>query len=375
MRVALYTETFLPKIDGIVRVVCLTLEHLQRRGIQAVVVAPEQGMREYAGAQVIGVPCVRNPVYPEGRIGFPTLGAYRKVKAFAPDLIHSFHPVNIGMMGVVHGHWLHKPILSSFHLDIAHMAAHYGMPLLGRLLKHLVTYGFNQSAYSLAPSRLIQAKMRAEGVKKVGWWQRGVDAEQFHPRFRREEVRAVLSDGHPEDVLLLYVGRLAPEKNLEGLRAVLENVPNTRLALVGGGPQREALEAHFAGLPVHFAGYRTERGLAEAYASADIFVFPSAFESFGLVILEAMAAGLPVVSTRVGGAADLITEGETGYLVEVGDVQGMVEGVRRLASSAEVLRAAQQAARHHAEHFDWSVIMDALIECYAAVIAGEPPRI
>ncbi len=375
MRVALYTETFLPKIDGIVRVVCLTLEHLQRRGIQAVVVAPEQGMREYAGAQVIGVPCVPNPVYPEGRIGFPTLGAYRKVKAFAPDLIHSFHPVNIGMMGVVHGHWLHKPILSSFHLDIAHMAAHYGMPFLGMLLKHLVTYGFNQSAYSLAPSRLMQAKMRAEGVKKVGWWQRGVDAEQFHPRFRRADVRAALSDGHPEDVLLLYVGRLAPEKNLEGLRTVLENVPNTRLALVGGGPQREALEAHFADLPVHFAGYRTGRGLAEAYASADIFVFPSAFESFGLVILEAMAAGLPVVSTRVGGAGDLITEGETGYTVEVGDVWGMVEGVRRLASSASVLKAAQQAARAHAERFDWSLIMDALIDCYAAVIAGEPPRI
>lgn len=375
MRVALYTETFLPKIDGIVRVVCLTLEHLQRRGIQAVVVAPEQGMREYAGAQVIGVPCLRNPVYPEGRIGLPTLGAYRKVKAFAPDLIHSFHPVNIGMMGVVHGHWLHKPILSSFHLDIAHMAAHYGMPLLGMLLKRLVTYGFNQSAYSLAPSRLMQAKMRAEGVKKVGWWQRGVDAEQFHPRFRREAVRAALSDGHPEEVLLLYVGRLAPEKNLEGLRAVLENVPNTRLALVGGGPQREALAAHFAGLPVHFAGYRNGRDLAEAYASADIFVFPSAFESFGLVILEAMAAGLPVVSTRVGGACDLITEGETGYTVEVGDVQGMIEGVRRLASSADTLKAAQRAARAHAERFDWSAIMDALIACYAAIIAGESPRI
>lgn len=373
MRVALYTETFLPKIDGIVRVVCLTLEHLQRRGIQAVVVAPEQGMREYAGAPVIGVPCVRNPVYPEGRIGLPSWQVYRKVKAFAPDLIHSFHPVNIGMMGVVHGHWLHKPILSSFHLDIAHMAAHYGLPLLGKALRLLVTYGFNQSDYSLAPSRLIQAKMRAEGVKRVGWWQRGVDAEQFHPRFRREEVRAALSDGHPEDVLLLYVGRLAPEKNLEQLRAVLERVPHTRLAFVGGGPQREALAAHFAGLPVHFAGYRTGRGLAEAYASADLFVFPSAFESFGLVILEAMASGLPVISTRVGGATDMIAEGVNGFTVEVGDVEGMVEAVRYFACQPERLQAAKRAARARAERLDWSVIMDALIDCYRALIRGEQP--
>jgi glycosyltransferase involved in cell wall biosynthesis len=375
MRVALYTETFLPKIDGIVRVVCLTLEHLQRRRIQALVVAPEQGMREYAGAQVIGVPCIRNPVYPEGRIGIPSWQVYRKVKAFAPDLIHSFHPVNIGMMGVVHGHWLHKPVLSSFHLDIAHMAAHYGLPRVGKLLRILVTYGFNQSAYSLAPSRLIQAKMRAEGVKRVGWWRRGVDAEQFHPRFRRDDVRAALSDGHPEDVLLLYVGRLAPEKNLDQLRAVLERVPRTRLALVGGGPQREALAAHFAGLPVHFAGYRTGRSLAEAYASADLFVFPSAFESFGLVILEAMASGLPVISTRVGGAGDMIAEGVTGYTVEVGDVEGMIEGVRQLASDPDRLRAAKQAARAHAERFDWSHIMDELIDCYRAIICGETPRL
>ncbi len=375
MRVALYTETFLPKIDGIVRVVCLTLEHLQRRGIQAVVVAPEQGMREYAGAQVIGVPCVRNPVYPEGRIGIPSWGVYRRVKAFAPDLIHSFHPVNIGMMGVVHAHWLHRPVLSSFHLDIAHMASHYGLPLFGRLLRRLVTYGFNRSAYSLAPSRLIQAKMRAEGVRRVGWWRRGVDAEQFHPRFARSDVRSALSEGHSEAVLLLYVGRLAPEKNLEQLRTVLERVPGTRLALIGGGPQRQALEAHFAGLPVHFAGYRTGRSLAEAYASADIFVFPSAFESFGLVILEAMASGLPVVSTRVGGAADMITEGVTGYTIEVGDVDGLVEGVRRLACDPEHLRAAKRAARAHAEQLDWSVIMDELIACYRAILNGETPRL
>lgn len=375
MRVALYTETFLPKIDGIVRVICLTLEHLQRRGIKAAVIAPEQGMREYAGAQVIGVPCVRNPVYPEGRIGIPSWEVYRKVKAFAPDLIHSFHPVNIGMMGVVHAHWLHKPVLSSFHLDIAHMAAHYGLPLLGKALRALVTYGFNQSAYSLAPSRLVQAKMRAEGVERVGWWRRGVDAEQFHPRFARPEVRNALSDGHPEDVLLLYVGRLAPEKNLEQLRAVLERVPHTRLALIGGGPQREALEAHFAGLPVHFAGYRTGRSLAEAYASADIFVFPSAFESFGLVLLEAMASGLAVVSTRVGGASDLIVEGVTGYTVEVGAVDAFVEGVRELACDPERLRAAKLAARAQAEQFDWSVIMDELIACYEAILKGENPRL
>ncbi len=90
MRVALYTETFLPKIDGIVKVACLTLEHFQRRGIDAVIVAPAQGVREYAGAPVIGVPGFANPLYPEGRISLPHPGTYRQVKAFRPDICTVF---------------------------------------------------------------------------------------------------------------------------------------------------------------------------------------------------------------------------------------------------------------------------------------------
>lgn len=372
MRVALYTETFLPKIDGIVRVVCLTLEHLQRRGIEAVVVAPDQGMRRYAGAEVIGVPCLRNPVYPEGRIGIPTPEVYRRVKAFAPDLVHVFHPVDIGTMGVLHSKWLRVPLLTSFHLDIAHIATFYGLPLLGAILKRIVTWGFNQGVHALAPSRLVQAQMVNDGVKSAGWWRRGVDGQAFHPRFRSEAVRKVLSDGHMEDILLLYVGRLAPEKQIEQLRPVLEQIPGTRLALVGGGPHREALEQHFRGLPVTFAGYRTGRALAESYASADIFVFPSAFESFGLVLLEAMASGLPVVSSRVGGAADLIEEGISGYSFEVNDVRGLVNGVRNLIQTDGGIASARQAARAHAERFDWQVIMDELIGCYEAILAGRP---
>src|SRR5512133_3939476 len=122
MRIALYTETFLPKIDGIVKVACLTLEHFQRRGIEAVIVAPEQGIREYAGAQVIGVPGITNPIYPEGRISFPHPGTYGRVKAFRPDIMHSFHPVMAGMAGVLFARWLHVPAVISFHLDLARMA-------------------------------------------------------------------------------------------------------------------------------------------------------------------------------------------------------------------------------------------------------------
>lgn len=375
MRVAIYTETFLPKIDGIVRVVCLTLEHLHRRGIEVALIAPEQGVREYMGARVIGVPCIPNPVYPEGRIALPNPVTFARVRAFRPDLMHCFHPIMAGMAGLLFARLLRVPVISSFHLDIAHMASYYGMHLIGAVLKRTVTWGFNNSDYALAPSRLVQGKMQAQGIRKVGLWRRGVDADLFHPRRYDPAVREEISGGHPEDVILLYVGRLAPEKQLEQIRAVLERVPGTRLALVGGGPHREALEAHFKGLPVTFVGYRNGAALAQAYASADVFVFPSAFESFGLVILEAMASGIPVVSARVGGAQDMIEEGVSGYTFDVDDVEALVRGVAAIVTEPGRLDRMRNAARKQAERQSWPAMMDELVACYEAILAQKPSPI
>jgi glycosyltransferase involved in cell wall biosynthesis len=372
MRVAICTETFLPKIDGIVKVACLTLEHFQRRGIEAVVVAPEQGIREYAGAQVIGVPGTQNPFYPEGRIIFPNRGTYRQIKAFRPDIIHSFHPVMAGMAGLLIARRLRIPSIASFHLDLARMSDFYRLGFMKYPTDWLTTHVFNLADYALAPSRMAQAELRRKGVRKVGLWRRGVDAEQFHPRYRDAEMRRRLSDRHPDDTILLYVGRLAAEKQLEQLRPVLERVPRTRLALVGGGPHQAELERYFEGLPVKFVGYLTGEPLSRAYASADVFVFASAFESFGLVLLEAMAAGIPVVSSRVGGAQDMIQEGVSGCTFDVNDVEALVCAVKRIVSEPGRAQAMGAAARQHAEQQSWARVMDELIECYEEVIARKP---
>src|SRR5262249_6446818 len=158
---------------------------------------------------------------------------------------------------------------------------------------------------------------------KVGLWRRGVDAEQYHPRFRDAAMRDMLSDGHPDEILLLYVGRLAAEKQIEQLRPVLERVRGTRLALVGAGPYQQALGRKFAGLPVNCVGYLRGEPLAMDYASGDIFTFTSGFGGFVLVLLEAMRSGIPVVSSRVGGAQDMVQEGVSGYTFAVNDVEAL----------------------------------------------------
>ncbi|NDJ60654.1 MAG: glycosyltransferase family 1 protein [Chloroflexi bacterium] len=374
MRIALFTETFLPKIDGIVTVVCLLLDHLAARGIAATVVAPKMGVTRYGHADVIGVPGVRFPFYPELRIGPSTPATYRRLRRFQPDLVHLFHPVLIGLPGMLMAKRLGIPILTSFHLDVARLAGHYGLGFLEPGIDWATRVVFNWADYALAPSQRVQAELHALGVREVGWWRRGVDAARFNPRHRSDSMRAALSGGHPDDVLLLYVGRISAEKQLDQLRPVLDQVPGTRLALVGEGPARADLEARFAGTPTTFMGYLTGAALAEAYASADVFVFPSASEAYGLVVIEAMAAGLPVVASRVGGVNDMITEGVNGYTFAVNDQRGLIDGVRQIASNRARISAMGRAARAFAETQTWDASLNDLVDLYAALIAAKAAR-
>ncbi len=368
MRVALFTETFLPKIDGIVTVVCLLLDHLEKRGIETVIVAPKMGVERYNSTPIIGVPGVRLPLYPELRVGPPTLSTYNELKAFQPDIAHFIHPVLIGVPGLLMSKRLDIPTLASFHLDVARLARYFHLGFIEPVTDLLTRMIFNSADYALAPSRAIQQNMLDIGVKRVGLWKRGVDPERFDPKFRNAEMRAALSDGHPDETLLIYVGRLSSEKQLYHLKPVLEAVPGTRLAIVGSGPAREALEAQFAGTNTRFMGYLTGEPLSQAYASADIFVFPSALETFGLVVVEAMAAGLPVVASRVGGVREVVEEGRTGYTFDVGDVDGLIAGVRQIAVSRGRIAEMGRDARAFAETQTWPAMMDEVIEIYARLI-------
>jgi len=368
MRVAFFTETFLPKIDGIVTVVCLLLDHLEKRGIETVIVAPKMGVERYNSTPIIGVRGVTMPLYPELKFGPPTLSTYNQLKAFQPDVAHFIHPVLIGIPGILMSRRLGIPTLASFHLDVARLVRYFHLGMIEPFTDFATRVVFNAADYSLAPSQLIQQYMTGIGVKRVGLWKRGVDPERFDPRFRNAEMRAALSDGHPEDTILIYVGRLSSEKQIDHLKPVLDAVPGTRLAIVGNGPARESLEAQFAGTNTRFMGYLTGEALSQAYASADIFVFPSALETFGLVVVEAMAAGLPVVASRVGGVAEVVEEGRTGYTFESGDTAGLIAGVRQIATSRERIAAMGHAARAFAETQTWHAMMDEVVDLYERLI-------
>ena len=380
MRIAIITETFLPKVDGIVKVTCLLLDHLSRRGIEALVIAPRYGDgQRYNDVPIRSLPSMSLPLYPEARLGFATLSLYRDLAAFQPDVAHLFHPVMTGIPAMAMLKWMEVPMVTSFHLDYARLANQFRIgaldlgftsPLIDELTKNV----FNWADYSLAPSKLVQRQMQRLGIANVGLWRRGVDASAFNPAFRSAAMREEMTQGNPRETVLLYVGRLSQEKQIEHIRPTLEQLPNTRLVLVGDGPARPYLERQFAGLPVTFMGYLRGERLSRAYASADIFVFPSRLETFGLVVIEAMAAGLPVVAARVGGVSDIVSEGVNGYTFDSGDTAMLLEGVRRIASSHDNRQWMGRHSRSYAETQSWDTIMDEVIEVYASLLAEKRPQ-
>jgi glycosyltransferase involved in cell wall biosynthesis len=161
---------------------------------------------------------------------------------------------------------------------------------------------------------------------------------------------------------------VSAEKEIDRIKPVLEAIPEARLAIVGDGPNREALEAHFAGTNTHFIGYLQGTELASAFASADAFLFPSRTETLGLVLLEAMAAGCPVVAAASGGIPDIVTDGENGYLFDPTDEEGLITATKRLLTAGEEREKLRQNARLEAEKWGWSAATSQLQNFYRQIV-------
>ncbi|WP_042341390.1 glycosyltransferase family 1 protein [Calothrix sp. PCC 7507] len=372
MRIALFTETFLPKIDGITTRLRYTIEHLQRNGNQILVIAPDGGISEYKGAKVYGVSGFPLPLYPELKIALPRPAIASVLKEFQPDIIHVVNPAVLGLSGIFYSKRLNIPLVASYHTHLPQYLQHYGLQSLEGLLWELLKNAHNQAALNLCTSTAMIKELTAHGIKRLYLWQKGVDTELFHPQMASVSMRSHLSQNHPESPLLLYVGRLSAEKEIEGIKAILEAIPEARLALVGDGPHRQILKKHFHGTNTNFVGYLTGNELASAFASADAFIFPSRTETLGLVLLEAMAAGCPVVAARSGGIPDIVTNGVNGYLFEAKvDLQEAIAATINLLQNKQKSNIIRQNARREAEKWGWETAVYQLQNYYQKAIFAQ----
>ncbi len=368
MRIALFTETFLPKVDGIVTRLRHTIEHLQRNGHQVMVFCPEGGPSAYQGAVITGVPAFPSPFYPELKMALPRPAIGRAIERFRPDLVHVVNPAVLGLAGIFYAQQRQLPLIASYHTHLPKYIKYYGFGWCEGLLWELLKLAHNQASINLCTSTVMVKELANHGIAGTALWQRGVDTESYDPSFATDQMRDRLSQGHPQVPLLLYVGRLGAEKEIERLRPILAALSPARLAIVGDGPHRQQLQTHFAGTNTHFVGYLQGRELASAYASADAFVFPSHTETLGLVLLEAMAAGCPVIAARSGGIPDIVSDGVNGYLFEPQDEQGAIAATQKLFADADRRAQLRQQARVEAERWSWGAATQQLQNYYQQVI-------
>ncbi|MGD1863918.1 MAG: glycosyltransferase [Phormidesmis sp.] len=376
MRIAIFTETFLPKVDGIVTRLKHTVEHLQSFGNEVCVFCPEGGLTEYKGAKVKGVSGFPLPLYPELKLAFPRPSMREAIEEFKPDLIHVVNPAVLGLGGIYYSKSLDIPLVASYHTHLPKYLEHYNLGLLEGVLWELLKAMHNNAAINLCTSTVMQQELTEHDIERVEVWQRGVDTELFRPELRSDEMRSRLSQGftggNPDAPILIYIGRLSAEKEIDRIKPVLESIPGARLALVGDGPYREELEKHFEGTPTHFVGYLAGEELGAAYASADAFIFPSRTETLGLVLLEAMAAGCPVVAARAGGIPDIVTDGVNGFMFDPADEQGAIVATQKLLGMKAERELLRQNARVEAERWGWEASTRQLERFYISVLnAGE----
>src|SRR5215217_6062093 len=303
----------------------------------------------YAGAQIYRVFGIPFPPYPEVRLCPPNPRIGRALNRFRPDLIHAVNPFVLGPGGAFYARRNGVPLVASYHTNVAAYARFYGFGFLENATKHWLRTWHNSARLNLCTSEATRDYLWREGIKWLRLWPQGVDARLFNPGRATKEWRAKLSGGHPEKKILLYVGRLAPEKGIERLKTALKVAPDARLAIVGKGPAREYLEKKFADTPTVFTGLLTGDDLANAYASADLFVFPSTTETLGIAMIEALSSGLPVVAAHSGGAHEVVLKGENGLFYEPDSDRELVATVRRTLGDGALCAALGRGARASAE--------------------------
>jgi len=369
VRVAFFTETFLPKIDGIVTRLARTLEQLAALGHEALVFAPHEPPETYAGHRVVAVPALSfRPWYPELFLGLPRPRLGRELDRFDPDIVHVVNPVVLGLWGTFIAKQRNLPLLASYHTDLTQYARHLKLPMLSRPGARFLRDVHNQAHVNLVTSKPMMESARGLGIERVRLWPKAVDTELFRPDRATREMRERLTAGHPEDTLLVCVSRLSYEKRIDWLYAPVTQVPGVRLALIGSGPAEAELRQRFAGTNTVFTGYMTGTELAAAYASADVFVFPSDTETLGFVAMEAMASGVPTVAARAGGIPDVVTHEVNGLLFTPLDLGDLTRQVRRLVHDPELRRRLGSRARLDMEKHSWRAATEALVGFYELAI-------
>jgi len=379
MKIALVTETYPPEING----VAMTIEHLAHgliaRGNEVEIVRPRQfrgdkpATREsYDEWLCAGMPL---PGYKGLHFGITRTGALAKHwKKNRPDFVHVATEGPLGWNAIKAAKKIGVPVVSSFHTNFHSYGKTYGYGTLMRTALAWLRYIHNITILTFAPSEDAVRTLTMENFNNVKLLGRGIDTALFTPERRSETLRQSWGAA-PETPVVVYVGRIAGEKNMpvtiEAVEEMRKTLPDLKFVLVGDGPERKKLQKQH---PEYiFCGMKRGEELAAHYASADMFVFASETETFGNVVTEAMASGLPVLAYDYAAPACCVVEGESGRKAKLGDKVAFLEAARKIAAERARWAEMGKAAREMTLTISWNAVVDDYCENVMNVIANPQP--
>jgi glycosyltransferase involved in cell wall biosynthesis len=374
LRVALVTETFAPEVNGVAMTLGNLVKGLLQRGHTVQIVRPRQANEGAptvrAGFDEVLAKGMPIPNYPDMRFGW--LSKNRLIQLWRqkrPDIVHVATEGPLGWCAVAAARHLQLPVSSSFHTNFHQYSAHYGMGLLKLAIEAYLRHFHNRTMATLAPTQAVAQTLKDSGYRNVSILSRGVAIEQFTPALRSKALRDAWGV-NDNDVVVLYVGRLAKEKNagvvLNAFAAIQARLPSAKMVFVGDGPLRQTLQA--ACPNATFTGIKTGADLATHYASSDLFLFPSLTETFGNVVPEALASGMAVVSYACAAAANLIQHNHSGALVTPGDEVDFINTAVALATDHDRRNRLRQQAAPSVAHMSWSAVTDGFVSTLRVVI-------
>jgi glycosyltransferase involved in cell wall biosynthesis len=374
LRIAVVTETYPPEVNGVARTIGVMTEGLRARGHFIQLIRPRQGATDAPSAlerlETILRPGLPLPRYQELRMGLPAKRALLQTwRARRPEVVQIVTEGPLGSSALAAAKKLGIPVVSEFHTNFHSYSRHYGLGFLTGLVAGYLRRLHNRGDRTLVPTSEMKEQLAAAGYRDLAVVGRGIDLDLFRPARRSAALRAGWGAGE-QDLVALYVGRVAPEKNLrlfvEAAEAMQAVTPRVRVVVVGDGPEGGRLRASRRDFV--FAGMRTGVPLAEHYASADVFLFPSLTETFGNVTTEAMASRLAVVAFDYAAARQHIRHRRSGLLAPFGQAGAFVEAAQEIAADPSLREQVRHAALDTARGLTWSRVVDDLEAVLAEVV-------
>lgn len=386
LRLALFTDTWTPQVNGVSRTLERLAHAVKSRGGEVGIFTVDDpaveeqhnitsSARTHANADDATFPVHRYPsvpfwAYDQLRLSWPSLKvARRDLQAFAPTLVHSATEFGVGMAGRRLAIELQVPFVSSYHTSFAAYAKFYRLGALSRPGWSFLRWFHNGGLRTYCPSKSIARELALLGFANTTVWSRGVDTVRFSPAYRSSNLRERL--GATDDTLVVaYVGRLAAEKGLavglEALRIATQQRPDRlRFLAVGDGPFEREVE-RLAPAGSWMPGRLTGDALSAAYASADVFMFPSATDTFGNVLLEAMASGVPVLAADTGPSSELVLP-DRGWLFPANSAERLASILVSLIDERQRVEMAGAASREFAKSASWDRIWEGLLADYLSL--------